>query len=135
MPSGVTRINGLACTAGTIYPLNSKLFLCTVKIANGTALDVSAEDDAVNEVVEQIVKEINPLAFFVANDDTGKIYLVMDFNASATDLQHRIRQIGADTPAVRTGATTFTYSVTSVGPNDRDISGTTVTDASSFTTA
>lgn len=135
MPSGLTRTTGLACTAGTIYPLNSKLFLCTVKTTGASAVDISAEDDAVDEVVEQIVKEVNPLAFFVANDNTGKIYLVMDYNASATDLQHRIRQIGSDTPAVRTGNTTFTYSVTSVGPNDKDISGTTVTDATSFTTA
>jgi len=135
MSAGFTRINGLACTAGTIYPMNSKLFLCTVKNTSGTAVDISAEDDTVEETVEQIVKEVNPLAFFVANDNTGKIYLVMDYNASATDLQHRIRQIGADSAAVRTGVSTFTYSVTSVGPNDKDISGTTVTDATSFTTA
>lgn len=135
MSGGITRINGLACTAGTIYPLNSKLYLCTVKNTSGVAVDISAEDDSVDEVVEQIVKEVNPLAFFVANDNTGKVYLVMDYNTSATDVQHRIRQIGADTPAVRTGATTFTYSATSVGPNDKDISGTTVADATSFTTA
>lgn len=136
MSAGFTRINGLACTAGTIYPMNSKLYLCTVKIANGTALDVSAEDDTVDEVVEQIVKEVNPLAFFVANDNTGKIYLVMDYNTSAADLQHRIRQIGADTRATSTdGNVTFTYATTSVGPNDKDISGTTVTAATSFTTA
>lgn len=136
MPSGLTRTTGLACTAGTIYPLNSKLFLCIVKNTSATAVDISAEDDAVNEVVEQIVKEVNPLAFFVANDNTGKIYLVMDYNASAADLQHRIRQIGADSRATSTdGNVTFTYSVTSVGPNDKDISGTVVTDATSFTTA
>jgi hypothetical protein len=115
--------------------MNSKLFLCTVKNTGGTAVDISAEDDTVEETVEQIVKEVNPLAFFVANDNTGKIYLVMDYNASAADLQHRIRQIGADSAAVRTGVNTFTYSATSVGPNDKDISGTTVADASSFTTA
>jgi len=136
MTVGIVRTNGLACTAGVIYPVNSKLFLCTVKIANGTALDISAEDDTVDEVVEQIVKEVNPLAFFVAGDNTGKVYLVMDYNASAGDLQHRIRQIGADSRATSTdGNATFTYSVTSVGPNDKDISGTTVTGATSFTTA
>jgi len=135
MSAGFTRINGLACTAGTIYPMNSKLYLCTVKNTSNTAVDVSAEDDTVDETVEQIVKEINPLAFFVANDNTGKIYLVMDYNTSAADLQHRIRQIGADSAAVRTGVNTFTYSATSVGPNDKDISGTTVADATSFTTA
>ena len=69
MSAGFTRINGLACTAGTIYPMNSKLFLCTVKNTSGTAVDISAEDDTVEETVEQIVKEVNPLAFFVANDN------------------------------------------------------------------
>lgn len=129
----VTRVNGLDCTAGTIYPLNSKLFLLTVKVAAGTALDVSAEDDAVNETVEQIVKELNPLAFFVANDNTGKIYLVTDVSASASDLQHRVRQIGG--LATRTGDNSFTYAVTTVGPNSRDISGSTVTAGTSFTVA
>ena len=131
----LTRINGLACTAGTLYGLNVNLHLCTVKSYGAVAVDISAEDDAVDETVEAIVKEINPLAFLVANDTSGKIYLVTDVNVSSADLQHRIRQIGADTPAVRTSNNTFTYANTSVGPNDKDISATTVTAATGFTTA
>jgi hypothetical protein len=130
-----TRVNGLACTAGTLYGLNVKLFKVVVKNTSAAAQNIQAEDDAVNEVVEQIVKEVSPLAFFVADANGGVMHLVTDVSLSATDLQHRIRQIGAATPAVRTGSTTFTYAVTSVGPNTIDISGTTVTDPTSFTTA
>ena len=132
----VTRVNGLACTAGVLYPLNSKLMLVNVCQANGSPIDIRAEDDAVDEVVEQIVKEVNPLAFFVPNDSSGgQIHLVVDVSQSAAGLQHRIRQIGADSRATSSdGNKTFTYSTTSVGPNDKDISGTTVQDATLFTT-
>ena len=131
----VTRVNGLQCTAGTLYGLNAKLFKVTVKDTSGTAVNIQAQDDAVDEAVEQIVKEINPLAFFVADANGGVMHFVCDVSASSTDIQHRIRQIGALTPAVRTGDTTFTYAVTEVGPGYIDISGTTVTDPTSFTTA
>ena len=124
----VTRVNGLKATVATLYNDNCNLYKITVKVAATTAVDLRAEDDAVNEVVEQIVKEINPLAYFAVDANTGIIYVVMDKAInSAGDLQHRIRQIGSDTPATSTdGNATFTYSVTSVGPNDIDISGTTV---------
>ena len=126
-----TRVNGLACTAGVLYNLNAKVMMVNVAIANGTPLDIRAEDDAVDEVVEQIVKEINPLAFFVPDDSSGgQIHLVVDVSQSAAGLQHRIRQIGATTPATSSnGNITFTYAVTSIGPNARDISGSTVQDS------
>ena len=54
----VTRVNGLACTAGTLYSLNAKAFLVTVKNAAASARDLRAEDDAVDETVEMIVQAI-----------------------------------------------------------------------------
>ena len=131
----VTRVNGLACTAGTLYGLNAKVFKITVKNTSAAAVNIQAEDDAVNETVEQIVNELNPLAFFVVDANGGVMHIITDVSTSATDLQHRIRQIGAATPAVRTGVSTFTYAVTAVGPNSVDISGTVVADPTSFTTA
>ena len=121
-----TRTNGLNCTVGTLYNLNANAFLITVKNAGASAIDLRAEDDAVDEVVEQIVKEINPLVFFVTNSNAGTIHVVMDQNInSASELQVRIRRIGIDS-----GATT-----TSIGPNDIDISGTTVAAGASITVA
>ena len=122
-----TRTNGLGCTAGTLYNLNANAFLITVKNAAASARDLTAEDDAVDEVVEQIVKEINPLIFFVTNSSAGTIHVIMDQSVnSASELQVRIRRIGIDGG----GATT-----TSIGPNDVDISGTTVAAAASITVA
>lgn len=120
----VTRVNGLGVTAGTLYNHNANLYLITVKVAAGTAVDLTAEDDAVDEAVEQIIKELNPLAYQVRNSNAGLIYVVMDKNInSAAELQTRIRRIGKDA-----GATT-----TSIGPNDIDISGTTVEVAATIT--
>jgi len=120
----VTRVNGLKATVGTLYNDNCNLYKITVKVAADTAVDLRDEDDAVNETVEQIVKELNPLAYFVVDADTGLIYVVMDKAInSASELQIRVRRIGKDA-----GATT-----TSIGPNDIDISGTTVELGTGFT--
>ena len=122
-----TRTNGLNCTVATLFNLNANAFLITVKNAGASAIDLRAEDDAVDETVEQIVKEINPLMFFVTNSSAGTIHVIMDQSVnSASELQVRIRRIGIDGG----GATT-----TSIGPNDIDISGTTVAAAASITVA
>jgi hydroxymethylpyrimidine pyrophosphatase-like HAD family hydrolase len=124
--ASVTRVNGLAVTVGTLYSLNANAFLITVKNASASAIDLRAEDDAIDEAVEQIIKEINPLMFFVTDSSAGTIHVVVDKSInSASELQTRIRRIGIDS-----GATT-----TSIGPNDIDISGTTVAAASSITVA
>ncbi len=116
--SEFARVNGLACTVGTLYSLNAKAFLVTVKNAAASARDLRAEDDAVDETVEMIVKELNPLVFFVTDSAAGTMHIVMDVNRTAADLQARIRALG-----------------TAVGPNDVDVTGTTVADAVSITVA
>jgi len=121
-----TRTNGLNCTVATLYNLNANAFLISVKNAGTSAIDLRAEDDAVDETVEQIVKEINPLMFFVTDSSAGTIHVIMDKStSSAAELQVRIRRIGIDSGA----------STTSIGPNDIDISGTTVAAAASITVA
>jgi hydroxymethylpyrimidine pyrophosphatase-like HAD family hydrolase len=117
--ASVTRVNGLRNTAGTLYADNCNLYLITVKNSAASAIDLRAEDDAIDEAVEQILEEINPLAFFVTNSSAGTICVIMDKSInSASELQTRIRRIGIDSGA----------STTSIGPNDVDISGTTVQD-------
>jgi hypothetical protein len=112
------RVNGLACTAGTLYSLNAKAFLVTVKNAAASARDLRAEDDAVDETVEKIVKEVNPLMFLVTDSAAGTIHIVTDVSLSADDIQTRIRNLG-----------------TAVGPNSVDVTGTTVAAAASITVA
>jgi len=118
--AGITRRTvGLKTTVNTLYTPGCNLFLITVKDSAGpTAIDLTDEDDAVEEVVEAIVKEISPLAYFTVNGSNGIMYVVMDKNINdASELQARIRTIGKDADPATT---------TSIGPNDIDISGTTV---------
>ena len=122
--AGQTRVNGSGLSvAATVYSPGANAFKILVKIANGTAVDLRAEDDAIDEVVEQICKEINPLVYMTTNDNSGTMTVVCDSNATAGDLQARIRRIGLDAGA----------STTSIGPNDIDVSGTLVTAAATLT--
>jgi hypothetical protein len=114
----VTRVNGLRNTVGTLYADNCTLFKIQVQNAANSNRDLRDEDDAIDEAVEFIVKELNPLAFFVVDANTGLIYIVMDKNATAGDIQTRVRNLG-----------------TAVGPNDIDVTGTDVTVATSLTLA
>ena len=125
--AGITRVHGSGLsTAGDVHSNGSVFaFKILVKIANGTAVDLRAEDDAIDETVEQICKEINPLIYHTTNDNSGTMTVVCDNSASAADLQARIRLIGK-------AANYPTSTVTAVGPNNIDISGTLVTAAATL---
>ena len=125
--AGQTRVNGSGLSvAATVYSPGATAFKIIVKIANGTAVDLRAEDDALDETVEQICKEINPLIYMVTNDNSGIMTVVCDSNATAGDLQARIRIIGK-------AANYPTSTVTAVGPNTIDTSGSLVTAAATLT--
>ena len=124
--AGVTRVNGSGkSAAGDVHYPGAFAFKILVKIANGTAVDLRAEDDALDETVEQICKEINPLVYHTTNDNSGTMTVVCDNSATAADLQARIRLIGK-------AANYPTSTVTAVGPNTIDTSGTLVTDAATL---
>jgi|TARA_B100001063_G_scaffold224920_1_gene233331 hypothetical protein len=119
--AGQTRVNGSGkSAAGDVHYPGAFAFKILVKIANGTAVDLRAEDDALDETVEQICKEINPLVYHTTNDNSGTMTVVCDNSVTAADLQTRIRTIG-------TAANYPTSTVTAVGPNNIDTSGTLVT--------
>ena len=123
----ITRVSGSGLSvAATVYGPGATAFKIIVKIANGTAVDLRAEDDALDETVEQICKEINPLIYMVTNDNSGIMTVVCDSNATAGDLQARIRLIGK-------AANYPTSTVTAVGPNTIDTSGSLVTAAATLT--
>ena len=124
--AGQTRVNGSGLSAaGDVHYPGAFAFKILVKIANGTAVDLRAEDDAIDETVEAICKEINPLVYHTTNDNSGTMTVVCDNSATAADLQARIRTIG-------TAANYPTSTVTAVGPNNIDTSGTLVTDAATL---
>ena len=123
----ITRVNGSGLSvAATVYGPGATAFKIIVKIANATVVDLRAEDDALDETVEQIIKEINPLMYMTTNDNSGIMTVVCDANATAADLQARIRTIGK-------AANYPTSTVTAVGPNNIDTSGTLVTAAATLT--
>ena len=124
--AGQTRVNGSGkSAAGDVHYPGAFAFKILVKIANGTAVDLRAEDDALDETVEQICKEINPLVYHTTNDNSGTMTVVCDNSVTAADLQTRIRTIG-------TAANYPTSTVTAVGPNNIDTSGTLVTAAATL---
>jgi len=117
----VARVHGSGLsTAGNVFSPGAFAFKILVKIANGTAVDLRAEDDAIDETVEAICKEINPLIYCTTDDASGTMTVVCDNQATAADLQARIRLIGK-------AANYPTSTVTAVGPNAIDTSGTLVT--------
>ena len=122
----LTRVSGSGLsTAGNVFYPGAFAFKILVKIANGTAVDLRGEDDAIDETVEAICKEINPLIYHTTDDNSGTMTVVCDNSATAADLQARIRLIGR--------ASNYpTSTVTAVGPNTIDTSGTLVTDAATL---
>ena len=127
---------GTQTIKNTLY--SSALALHVVEIKNSIAVrgNLIAETDLVGGVVDAIISEVNPLAYVVGGVSStnagGNLFLVTDAKVSSSDLQHRIRQIGANTAATRatgnaiTSATTFTYANTAVSERSVDISGTVV---------
>jgi len=113
----IARVNGRSCDAGTLYASNAKVMLITVKDENGDPVDLTdgSEDQEIGGAVEEILKEINPLVFLVEDDDQGKIFIAVDVSLSAQGIQDRIRNLGEE-----------------VGPNDIDVSGTTVEEGDGF---
>jgi hypothetical protein len=127
----VTRVNGSSTQVGTLFSPNCFAYLITVKNTSNTAIDLQTEDTyggnaVIGGVIESIVDDLNPKAWFAPADNSGKIHVILDMNqSSASELQVRIRNIGKPAGSA----------VTAVGPNSVDISGTTVVAASSITIA
>jgi len=128
----VTRVTGVQAQAGNLYQVNANLFLLTVKKTDGNAIDLRTEDEStagatnIDGAVEMILKELNPLAYFITNSSAGTIHLAMDKNATAADIQTRVRRIGLNPND--DGSTVL-------GVTGVDVSGSTVTAATSFTVA
>ena len=124
------NVVGTQTIKNTLY--GSALGLHVVEIKNSQAIrgNLIVECDLVGGVVDSIISEVNPLAYAVggvsSSNAGGNLFLVTDAKVSSSDLQHRIRQIAANTAATRLTATTFTYANTAVSERAVDISGTVV---------
>ncbi len=115
--SATTRYNGSygnysTGTLRSVYQL--KAFL----IDAGGSLAAQDSDSAgeVDQAVEAVIREVQPLMYFVTDDTSGQIHVIVDGHAvDATTLQARIRAMGT--------------------VNSYDLSGATVTLGSSLTIA
>ena len=87
--SATTRVNGSGqFLQDTIYSVvQLKAFLIDA------GADISAQDDGVDEAMEQVIREVQPLMYYSTGSD-GTITVVVDGHAvDATTLQARIRNM------------------------------------------
>lgn len=130
---------GTQTTAGTLYGVNAKLHVITVNNSVAIRANLVPDSGLTGGVIESIVDELNPLAYFTTGStvtNQANIFVITDKHISSSDIQHRVRQLGANTAATRINGTSFTYAntaITSSGGNLIDISGTQVVEGTSFT--
>lgn len=117
--AGATEVlNGVS---GRQVGASLKFYLVTVKNGSNSAVNITAEDDADGEVFERVLNQMpSGILAYDSVGANGLIYVICDgVNAPAASvLQTAIRALG-----------------TTVGPNNIDVSGTTVEDGVSFTVA
>lgn len=88
--SATTRVNGSGqFTTGTLFSVvQLKAFLIDV------GADLQTEDDGIDEAVEQVIRELQPLMYYVPSAGNGIIHVVVDGHAVDADtLQARIRAL------------------------------------------
>ena len=94
--AAVTRVNGATHTAVDYLYHTAQLdaYLITVKNDSNTAIDLTSDDGTVEGNVEQLVREISPLMYFVDDGSNGTVHVVVDGHANtAASLQARVRAI------------------------------------------
>ena len=137
-----TRVNGQSQYATGTQRSVAQLatFVITVLEDDGsTAIDLQTQDGYnsvtgephANQLVEAIIREVQPLMYNVPSANAGKIHIVVDGHAvDATSLQARIRALGA----VSSNQRNFTSPDGDGTTTTIDIGGTTVV-AGSITVA
>ena len=83
MAYGTTRVNGFdTFTAGTLRSVAQlKAIKISLQDASNTAIDCTLLDDGSNELVELIVREVQPLMYELAGDgSTGIIHAIVDLS-------------------------------------------------------
>ena len=88
--SATTRVNGSGLFAtGTLRSVvQLKAFLIDV------GADLQAQDDGIDEAVENVIREVQPLMYFTPTASDGIIHVIVDGHAVDADtLQARIRNL------------------------------------------
>ena len=119
--AGISRVNGFGNYVVGSYRSSANIgaYLLTVKNASNAAVDIRAEDDGANEAVEAIMMATNAIGSSFTDSNAGTATLLVDGSQhDAASLQAVIRGLG-----------------TAVGPNNIDMSLSTVVAASTLTAA
>ena len=117
--ASVARVNGFGNYVVGTYRTTANIgaVLVTVKNAAAAAQDIRAEDDGANEVVEAIMRAVQPIGANFADANTGVATLLYDASqTNAAGILVQIHALG-----------------TAVGPNNIDVTGTTCTEAATLT--
>jgi len=88
--SATTRVNGSGqyATGTLVSVVQLKAFLIDV------GADLQAQDDGIDEAVENVIREVQPLMYFTPTAGDGIIHVIVDGHAvDATTLQARIRNL------------------------------------------
>ena len=88
--SATTRVNGSGqyLTGSIVSVVQLKAFLIDV------GADLQDQDDGIDEAVEQVIREIQPLMYFTPSAGNGIIHVIVDGHAVDADtLQARIRAL------------------------------------------
>ena len=90
--AGVTRVNGFGnylTTGGLRSTAQLKAYVID---AGG---DLRGEDDAAEEAVEALIREVSPLMYDIVNDANGKVHVIVDgHHGDATVLARRLQHLG-----------------------------------------
>jgi hypothetical protein len=88
--SATTRVNGSGqyLTGTIVSVVQLKAFIIDV------GADLQAQDDGIDEAVEQVIREIQPLMYFTPTAGDGIIHVIVDgHSVDADTLQLRIRAL------------------------------------------
>ena len=93
--SATTRVNGFGqYTTGTLRSVAQlKAFIITIKDTSA-AIDLQTLDDGADEMVESVIREVQPLMYYAPTGSTGVIHVIVDgHGVDAASLLIRIKQV------------------------------------------
>ena len=90
-----TRVNGFSnFTTGALRSVAQlKAFINTIKDTSA-AIDLQTLDDGADEMVESVIREVQPLMYYAVTGSTGVIHVIVDgHGVDAASLLIRIKQV------------------------------------------
>jgi len=90
-----TRVNGFSnYTTGALRSVAQlKAFIITIKDTSA-AIDLQTLDDGADEMIESVIREVQPLMYYAPSASSGVIHVIVDgHGVDAASLLIRIKQV------------------------------------------